>query len=83
MSWSLLAEKRDGWRTRPALASKDLERVVVDTSVQPEAIAFPTDARLLHKALVRLGRLAEVHDMPLRIYYVRITEPRRRHSPVG
>ena len=72
MSWSLLAEKRDGWRTRPALASKDLERVVVDTSVQPKAIAFPADARLLDKLIVRLGRLAKVHDMPLRQSYFRI-----------
>ena len=29
-----------------ALASRDLERVVVDTTVQPKAIAHPTDARL-------------------------------------
>ena len=29
-----------------ALATKDLERVAVDTTVQPKAVAFPTDARL-------------------------------------
>ena len=57
-----------------ALASKDLERVVVDTTVQPKAIAFPTDARLLHKAIVRLGRLAKVHDVPLRQSYVRVSK---------
>src|SRR5262249_25506095 len=34
-----------------ALASRDLERVVVDTTVQPKAIAHPTDARLCHRAL--------------------------------
>src|SRR5690348_18237429 len=28
-----------------ALATRDLERVVVDTTVQPKAIAHPTDAR--------------------------------------
>jgi IS5 family transposase len=29
-----------------ALATRDLERVVVDTTVQPKAIAHPTDARI-------------------------------------
>ena len=37
-----------------ALAGKDLERVVVDTTVQPKAIAHPTDARLMHRALIKL-----------------------------
>jgi hypothetical protein len=32
-----------------ALARKDLEQVVVDTTVQPKAIAHPTDARLMHR----------------------------------
>lgn len=31
-----------------ALATKDLERVAVDTTVQSKNMAFPTDARLLH-----------------------------------
>jgi len=31
-----------------ALATRDLERVVVDTTVQPKGIAHPTDARLCH-----------------------------------
>jgi hypothetical protein len=34
-----------------ALATRDLERVVVDPTVQPKAIAHPTDARLCHRAL--------------------------------
>src|SRR5262249_8904222 len=37
-----------------ALASRDLERVVVDTTVQPKAIAHPTDARLCHRVLEKL-----------------------------
>jgi transposase, IS5 family len=46
-----------------ALATPDLERVVVDTTVQPKAIAHPTDARLSHRALQKLVELARV---PLR-----------------
>jgi IS5 family transposase len=34
-----------------ALSTRDLERVVVDTTVQPKAIAHPSDARLCHRAL--------------------------------
>jgi hypothetical protein len=29
---------------------KDLARVVVDTTVQPKAVMFPTDAKLLNRA---------------------------------
>ena len=57
-----------------ALASKDLERVAVDTTVQPKAVAFPTDARLMHKAVVMLGRLAKRHRVPLRQSYVRVAK---------
>ena len=36
-----------------ALAPRDLERVVVDTTVKPKAITHyhPTDARLCHRGL--------------------------------
>jgi IS5 family transposase len=33
-----------------AIGPKDLERVAVDTTVQPKAVAHPTDARLMHRA---------------------------------
>ena len=57
-----------------ALSTKDLERVAVDTTVQPKAIAFPTDARLLHKAIVMLGKQAKAHGVPLRQSYVRVAK---------
>ena len=57
-----------------ALASKDLERVAVDTTVQPKAVAFPTDARLLYRAIVMLGKLAKQHEVPLRQSYVRVAK---------
>ncbi len=40
------------------MKKSDLARVTVDTAVQPKAIAFPTDARLLETAILRLGGLA-------------------------
>ncbi len=57
-----------------ALETKDLERVAVDTTVQPKNVAFPTDARLMHKAIVMLGRLARKHGVPLRQSYVRVAK---------
>ena len=57
-----------------ALVTKDLERVAVDTTVQPKAVAFPTDARLMHKAIVLLGREARQHGVVLRQSYVRVAK---------
>ena len=36
----------------------DFSKVIVDTTVQPKAVAFPTDAKLMHRARERLVRLA-------------------------
>ena len=41
-----------------AMRPKDLARVIVDTTVQPKAVMFPTDAKLLNRARERLVRLA-------------------------
>jgi transposase, IS5 family len=57
-----------------ALATRDLERVVVDTTVQPKAIAHPTDARLCHRALEKLVELAKRSGVPLRQSYRRVAK---------
>ena len=57
-----------------AIATKDLERVVVDTTVQPKAIAHPSDARLMHRAIVKLVDLANRNDIPLRQSYLRLAK---------
>ena len=57
-----------------AIETKDLERVVVDTTVQPKAIAHPTDARLMHRAIVKLVALARRHGVPLRQSYLRVAK---------
>jgi len=71
---ALLQESLSVAHRTGALATKDLERVVVDTTVQPKNVAFPTDARLLHKAIVMLGKMAKAHDVPLRQSYVRVAK---------
>jgi LacI family transcriptional regulator len=55
-----------------ALATKDLERVAVDTTVQSKAIAYPTDARLMYRALIKLVDLAKVSGVTLRQSYRRV-----------
>lgn len=41
-----------------AIGPKDLERVVVDTTVQPKAVAHPTAARLMHQSIISTARIA-------------------------
>jgi hypothetical protein len=57
-----------------APATRDLERVVVDTTVRPKAIAHPTDARLCHRAMEKLIDLAERNNVPLRQSYRRVAK---------
>jgi IS5 family transposase len=70
----LLAESLRVAHESGALRTKDLKRVTVDTTVQPKAIAFPTDARLLHAAIKGLNRLAQKHGVRLRQSYIRIAQ---------
>ena len=57
-----------------ALVNRDLERVVVDTTVQEKAIAHPTDARLTHRAIEKLVDLARRESVELRQSYVRVAK---------
>jgi transposase, IS5 family len=70
----LLAESLRVAHEIGALRRKDLERVTVDTTVQPKAITFPTDTKLLHAAIRGLNRLATRHGVRLRQSYLRIAK---------
>jgi IS5 family transposase len=70
----LLAESLRVAHESGALRTKDLARVTVDTTVQPKAITFPTDAKLLHAAIKGLNRMAKKHAVRLRQSYVRIAQ---------
>ena len=70
----LLAESLRVAHEAGALRSQDLKRVTVDTTVQPKAITFPTDAKLLHAAIKGLNRLASRHGVRLRQSYSRIAK---------
>ena len=70
----LLAESLRIAHEAGALQTSDFARVTVDTTVQPKAITFPTDAKLLHAAIKGLNRLAKKHGVQLRQSYLRIAQ---------
>ena len=71
---SLLKETLDTARRQEVLKEKEIERLNVDTTVQEKAIAFPTDARLYHKARRALVRLARHVGCRLRQSYQRLSK---------
>jgi transposase, IS5 family len=70
----LLAESLRVAHETGALRTRNLKRVTVDTTVQPKAITFPTDAKLLHAAIKGLNRLARKCEVRLRQSYLRIAK---------
>ena len=70
----LLAEtiataQREGHATQ-----QDLAKVNVDTTVQEKNITHPTDSKLYHRAIVKLGEAAKQRGVKLRQTYVRVTQ---------
>ena len=68
----LLGETLETAKRGEYLTESHMERVNVDTTVQEKAIAFPTDARLQHKARVLLVKAAKDRNIPLRQSYLRL-----------
>src|ERR1700739_2056902 len=69
---SLLQESLSVATRTEAMKPKDLAGVVVDTTVQPKSLMFPTDAKLLNRARERLVRLAAQVGVELRQSYARV-----------
>jgi IS5 family transposase len=55
-----------------AIKPSQLCEVIVDTTVQPKNVMFPTDARLLNRAREILVRMAKNNGVPLRQSYARV-----------
>jgi IS5 family transposase len=66
------APARPSPRTSPRCKPADFSKVIVDTTVQPKAVAFPTDAKLMHRARERLVKLAKRTGVELRQSYQRV-----------
>ena len=54
------------------LPQRDLKQITVDTTVQEKNITYPTDSKLLYKAIVKLADAARSRGIALRQSYVRV-----------
>ena len=55
-----------------AMKPSDTRRVIVDTTVEPKNVMFPTDAKLINRAREKLVKLAKKLGLDLRQSYVRV-----------
>ena len=78
---TLLLVTIDAARRGGLLKASSLDKIIVDTTVMPKAIAHPTDSRLLEKCRQHLVRLADDNGMELRQNYNR--EAPRLAAQVG
>jgi transposase, IS5 family len=69
---ALLAESLRVAHATGALKTSDLARVTIDTTVQPKDVTHPTDAKLMLRAIDKLGAQARAHGLKLRQSYVRL-----------
>lgn len=68
----LLKQSIDAAGRAGVIKQRSLETVVVDTTVQPKAIAHPTDSRLLNRAREQLVVVAQAQGIELRQSYARV-----------
>ena len=78
---TLLMVSINAARTIGMMKASSVDRVIVDTTVMPKAIAHPTDSRLLEKSRQHLVRLATDNNIALRQNYNR--EAPRLAAQVG
>ena len=69
-----------------AMAPADVAEVIIDTTVQPKNVMFPTDAKLLNRAREKLVRLAKENGLELRQSYTRVGKyaliKHQRYAPI-
>jgi len=70
----LLKETIDLAVREKQVSVRDFRRVNVDTTVQEKNVTFPTDSKLLHKAVTKLVAAARVRGIRLRQSYVRVAK---------
>lgn len=76
----LLAQTIAAARSMKAITTRDLKRVIVDTTVQEKAVAYPTDSRLLEAGRRKLVLLGKRHGIALRQSYEREGPKLRRRA---
>jgi len=68
---TLLMVSIEAARQLGMMKEASVDRIIVDTTVMPKAIAHPTDSRLLEKSREHLVKLASEHNITLRQNYNR------------
>lgn len=53
------------------VSTKETRQVIVDTTVEEKNVTFPTDAKMLHRAILRAVKLAKRYGINLRQTYTR------------
>jgi IS5 family transposase len=66
---ALLAESLSVAVKVGAAKPSDFTKVIIDTTVAEKNVAFPTDAKLINRARVRLVKMARSHNIKLRQSY--------------
>ncbi len=79
---ALLQESLSVATKTKAIKPSELSRVIVDTTVQPKNVTFPTDAKLLNRAREKLVRLAKHRGVALRRTSV-MPMPSSSSAPIG
>ncbi len=73
---ALLKETIDLAQRAGFVRPSDLKRVNADTTVQEKNITYPTDAKLLFRAIEKLGAAAQARGIDLRQSYIRVGKKR-------
>lgn len=63
---TLLAASIDAARRGGVIQKASAQQVIVDTTVVPKAVAYPTDSRLLERSRQLLAKAAEDNGLRLR-----------------
>jgi len=67
-----LAETIEAAKRSGTIKATSLSTIVIDTTVQPKAIAYPTGSRLLNRAREQLVYEAKANGIELRQSYARV-----------
>ena len=63
-----------------AVKKSSLKNVIVDTTVMPKNITYPTDAKLYLKGIITLVRMAKNHSIELRQTYTFVSKKALRKA---
>jgi len=57
-----------------AVKRSDFKKVNIDTTVQEKAITYPTDSKLMQRAIQTIGKLCKEYDLPIKQNYKHVSK---------